>query len=270
MKRYSIFHPLVLSFFSGSLYRDVGQRWRGTGLAYLLLVLALFWIPTVIKMQSGLAQFVDHDSAKLTQQIPAITISRGKVSTDVATPYFIKDPDTGANLMIIDTTGEYQNLDETPARILLTKTKLIARSERDVRTYDLSGVKSFEVDRTKVEGWLATSKTWLPLALFPILVIGTFALRAIQILIYALVGGLFARMLNANLSYKTLMRLAAVAITPVIVLNLILEFLPVRIPMWWLIGTLIGLGYLFFAVKSNSETPPSLSYQPVVPYPPTQ
>jgi len=76
-------------------------------------------------------------------------------------------------------------------------------------------------------------------------------------------------MMNANLSYKTLMRLAAVAITPVIVLNLILEFLPVRIPMWWLIGTVVGLGYLFFAVKSNSETPPSSPYQPVVPYPPS-
>jgi len=102
MKRYSIFHPLILSFFSKALYRDVGQRWRGTGLAYLLLVLAIVWIPTMIKMQFGLAQFVDHDSAKITEQIPAITISHGKVSTNVTTPYYIKDPETGADLIIID------------------------------------------------------------------------------------------------------------------------------------------------------------------------
>ena len=38
MKRYSIFHPLILSFFSKSLYRDVGKHWRGTGLLYLLVV----------------------------------------------------------------------------------------------------------------------------------------------------------------------------------------------------------------------------------------
>ena len=46
MKRYSIFHPLVLSFFSKSLYRDVGKNWRGTGLLYLLLIIALLWIPS--------------------------------------------------------------------------------------------------------------------------------------------------------------------------------------------------------------------------------
>jgi hypothetical protein len=269
MRRFSFFHAPVLSFFSKSLYQDVAEHWRGTGLLYLLIIAALVWIPTTIKMHREFGRFATNEAPRITQQIPRITITDGKVSTDVATPYFIKDPADGTPLMIIDTTGEYQNLDETPARILLTKTKLIARSESDVRTYDLSGIKSFEVDRARVEGWLATGKTWLSLVLYPILVIGTFALRAIQILVYALIGSLFARMMNANLSYKTLMRLAAVAITPVIVLNLIFEFLPVRIPMWWLIGTVLGLGYLFFAVKSNSETPPSPPYQPVAPYPPS-
>jgi hypothetical protein len=270
MRRYSFFHAPVLSFFSNSFYQDVAKDWRGTGLLYLLILAALVWIPTTIKMHREFGRFATNEAPRITQQIPRVTITDGKVSTDVAMPYFINNPDDGTPLMIIDTTGEYENLDKTPARVLLTKTKLITRSERDVRSYDLSGVKSFEVDRGKVEGWLATGKTWLTLALYPVLVIGTFALRAIQILIYALIGGLFARMLNTNLSYKTLMRLAAVAITPVIVLNLILEFLPVRIPMWWLIGTFLGLGYLFFAVHSNSETPPSPPYQPVVPYPPSQ
>ena len=73
-------------------------------------------------------------------------------------------------------------------------------------------------------------------------------------------------MLNANLDYKTLMRLAAISITPVLVLNLLFEFLPVRIPGWWLLGIVIELGYLFFAVKVNTE-PDVLQYQPPPPYP---
>jgi multisubunit Na+/H+ antiporter MnhB subunit len=51
-----------------------------------------------------------------------------------------------------------------------------------------------------------------------------FVFRAIQILIYAAAGLLFAQVSKADLNYQTLMRLAAVALTPVLVLNLILEF----------------------------------------------
>ena len=39
--RYKLFQPLFLSFYSAALYRDVAKRWRGTGLAYLLMLLAL-------------------------------------------------------------------------------------------------------------------------------------------------------------------------------------------------------------------------------------
>jgi len=268
MKRYSIFHPLVLSFFSKSLYRDVGKNWRGTGLLYLFIILALFWIPTIIKGQLGLSAWVDGDSKEITKQIPAITITKGQVSTDVPTPHIIKDPKTGEDIAIIDTSGTYQNLDNSDAKILLTKSKLIVRkSATESQTYDISGVQSFYLDHSKMEGWLALSKTWFIPVLYPLALIFSFIFRAVQILIYAVVGLLFARILKANLDYKTLMRLSAIAITPVLVLNLILEFVPRHIPRWSLIGIAIALGYLFFAVKVNAEPEDVPQYQPPNAYP---
>ena len=268
MKRYSIFHPLVLSFFSKSLYRDVGKHWRGTGLLYLLVVLALVWIPTMIKGHLGMSKWVDGDSKEITKQIPAITISKGRVSTDVTTPYFIKDPKTGSDIAVIDTTGEYETLENTDAKLLLTKSKLIvSKNATETQTYDLSGVQSFYVDRARVEGWLAMLGRWFVPVLYPLALIFSFIFRAIQILIYALVGLLFARILHANLSFKTLMRLAAIAITPVLILNLILEFVPRHIPRWSLIGIVIALAYLFFAVKVNAEPEDVPQYQPPTAYP---
>ena len=263
MKRYSILHAFVLSFFSKSLYRDVGRHWRGTGLGFLFFALLLVWIPTMIKMQVGITRAINNDSPAFTQQIPRITITNGEVSTDVQTPYFIKDTDNGTPLIIIDTTGEYQNLDDSPAKILLTKTKVIARDERQTRIFELKDVESFELDRARVEGWLQTAKRWFVPALFPIVLACSFIFRAIQVLIYAAIGLLFAKMANTNLNYQTLMRLAAVALTPVLLLNLLLEFMPFRIPLWWLLGTIIGLAYLFFAVKSNSESPLTSQAQPL-------
>jgi hypothetical protein len=268
MKRYSIFHPLVLSFFSKSLYRDVGKLWRGTGLLYLLMVLALFWIPTMIKGHLEISRWVAGDSKEITKQIPAITISKGQVSTDVTTPYFIKDPKSGATIAIIDTSGQYKTLDETDAKLLLTKSKvIISKSATETQTYDLSGVQSFYLDRARVESWLVTISRWFGLVLYPLAVIFSFIFRAIQMLIYALIGLLFAQILHAKLDFKTLMRLAAIAITPVLVLDLLFEFVPVHIPRWSLLGIVIALGYLFFAVKVNAEPEDVPQYQPPSAYP---
>jgi len=268
MKRYSIFHPLILSFFSKSLYRDVGQNWRGTGLLYLLVVLALVWIPTIIKGQLGLSRWVDGESKEITTQIPAITISKGQVSTDVPMPYLIKDPKNGTEIAIIDTTGEYETLENTNAKFLLTKSKLIAsRNASETRSYDLSGVESFYVDRPLVESWLVTLRRLFIPVFYPLALIFSFIFRAIQVLVYALIGLLFARMLNANLDFKSLMRLAAISITPVLILNLLFEFLPVRIPGWTLIGIIIALAYLFLAVKVNTEPEGPAEYLPPPPYP---
>jgi hypothetical protein len=270
MKRYSIFHALVLSFFSKSLYHDVAKHWRGTGLLYLFIVLALFWIPTIIKGQLGISQWVDGDSKEITRQIPAITISKGQVSTDVTTPYFIKDPKTGKDIAIIDTTGTYETLENTEAKLLLTKSKLITvKNATETQTYNLASVQSFYVDRPRVEGWLAATKRWFVPVLYPLAVIFSFIFRAIQILIYAAIGLLFARMLHANLSYKQLMRLSAIAITPVLVLNLLFEFVPLYIPKWSLLGIVIALAYLFFAVKVNADAEDVPEYQPPTAYPAT-
>lgn len=266
MRRYSYLHAFVFSFFSKSFYQDVGRHWRGTGLLYIFIALLLVWIPTVIRMQRGFSRFAEQEGARFTQQIPGIKIRKGEVSTDVTTPYFIK-ADDGTPLVIIDTTGQYESLDKTSAPFLLTKNKIHTRNQQQTRIYDLSGVESFDFDRTRAESWLQTARTWLVPVIFPLGVVFSFVFRAIQILIYAAVGLVFAQISNTKLSYQTLMRLAAVSLTPVLVLNLIFEFVPLRIPGRWLIGILIALGYLFFAVRSNagSSSPAATDSIPATP-----
>ena len=70
------------------------------------------------------------------------------MSTDVPNPHFIKDPKTGKDIAIIDTTGQYQTLEQTDAQFLLTKSKVIVnKSGGRSETYDLSGVQNFYLDR---------------------------------------------------------------------------------------------------------------------------
>ena len=95
MRRYSILHPLILSFYSQPLYRDVGRHWQGFCFTYLLLLLALAWVPTTIKAHLAVANFVQNVAAGIVKQIPPIRISNGEVSTKVETPYFITEPKDG-------------------------------------------------------------------------------------------------------------------------------------------------------------------------------
>jgi hypothetical protein len=260
MRRYTYFHGLILSFFSKSFYQDVAANWKGIGYLYMAVMLTLLWIPTVIKVQRELSSFVNKDSVAITKQIPPIKIRNGVVSTDVPQPYFITNPEDGTPIVIIDTTGKYKTLEDTPARMLVTKNTVVAKSNTDTRIYDLATVQSFDIDQARVDGWLAMGKQWFLAVFYPLAVLFSFIFRAIQILVYALIGLAFATMLHVKLDYKTLMRLAAVAITPVLVIDLLMEFSPVKIPLWSILGIGVGLGYLFFAIKSSGQPEPAPDY----------
>ncbi len=256
MKRYTILHPLILSFYSQSLYQDVGRNWKGLAFLYLLFLLALSWLPSMVKLQLGLADFLRTDAAAFVQQVPRITISNGEVSTDVETPYFVKDPKTGKPAMIIDLTGKTTSLDRSEAQILLTKKQLmVKKSAAETRVYDLSAVKQFSVDRERIGRWLQIGKKWLIPLVFPFAVLFSYVYRIVQALIYGLIGLLFATISKAALGYQPSVRLAVIAITPVLVLDTIFDVAKVHVPFWSVIGFCVAMAYLFFGVKANAAAP---------------
>lgn len=254
MKRYSILHIPLLSFFSKELYRDVGSNWKGVAFGYLLLLLAICSALRMVGLQRGLSNFIDEEFPPFVEQVPTITISDGQVQIDEPQPYYIKDPDSNDVVAVVDTTGTIQSLDDTEAFVLLTKTKVTWRQgEIETRTFDLTEVKEFVLDQDKITGWLNSIKKFLVLAIFPIVVLGSFIFRIIQALIYGAIGLLFATWCKVKLSYAALLRVAVVAVTPCIIVKTILELASVRLPWAGLWFFLVAMAYLFFGVKANAE-----------------
>ena len=255
MKKYSIIHIPVLSFFSRELYRDVGLNWKGVNFLYLLLLLAICWIPTMNEINVGFSDFVDDEAPAVVEQVPEITITDGEVSISEPEPYYIKDPDDGDVVVIIDTTGQIESLKETDAVGLLTVNKLIIKkSEFETQTYDLSQVEAFSVDSERITGWLDVGKKYLVVVIYPFALAGSYSFRIIQALIYAAVGLLFASWCKVMLPYSSLLRLAVAAMTPCLLAKTILGIAEIDLPAYaTLIFVVITLAYLFFAVKANSE-----------------
>ncbi len=254
MRMYSIFHVPVLSFFSKKLYIDVGRNWKGVNFSYLLLLLAICWIPTMIKRHVGLADFINNEAPAIVNQVPEITITDGLVSIEETQPYYIKDPDSDEPLAIIDTTGTIESLEDSDAVCLLTKTKVMwKKNEFETQTIDLSKVEHFILNSERITGWSHIVRKFLVVLIYPFALLGSYAYRVVQALIYAAIGLLFALSCKTALSYAALIRLAVVAVTPCIIVSTALGIGDASIPVY--LYPAAALLYLFFAVRSISGTP---------------
>jgi hypothetical protein len=175
------------------------------------------------------------------------------VSIDKKSPYFIKDPDSETNIAIIDTSGKYTSLDNTPASILLTKDQLLTKNaNNDVNIYNLKSVKFIELTHAKVNQYLGYLKNWTALALYPICVIISFIYRILWAFIYTAIGAfIFARMMKITLEFKQLLRLSVMAMTPSIILMTLLQAMGVIFALQSWFFLMLTLGYLYFAIAAN-------------------
>lgn len=263
MKRYGVLHALVMSPFSTGLYRDVAHNWRGAGVGYLLLLTLLTMVVFTVKAQTAINGFLRDDATVFIDQVPPITIEDGVLSADVEQPYYIvEDPDdpTSAVIAVIDTTGQFNSLEDVDAPILITAEKVYHRENANkTETFEFSGIDGFQMNRDDVHSWGGRLARWAWVLIFPFGFIGSFVYRLIQVLVAALVGLIIASAVKRTLSYGALIRLSAVAITPAIVFGTVLVLLGVKVPLTWLIQVAIGLFYLIVAVaaaKPTDEAPP--------------
>lgn len=254
MLKYNIFSSIIMSFYSKKLYQDVIQNWRGTGFGYLFLVLLILWIPTMIKFHFMVVDFVDKESPSIIEQIPTVKIDKGQVSIDKPEPYFIKLPKENLTLAIIDTTGQYNSLDNTNAFVLITKNKIIVkRTETESRVFDLSQAENFYFNKETVAYWIEIFKKWIVIFLFPFAVILSFIWRISQILILALVGVIITKIVKTEYNYLTLIRLSCVAITPSLILKTIIQNTGQLFSGWGWLSTFITIGYLFYAITPDKK-----------------
>jgi len=257
MKKYSIIHLPVLSFFSKDLYRDVGLNWKGICFGYLFIFLAICWIPIMVKIHTGFARFVKNDAPTIVEQVPEIKITDGRVSIKEPQPHFIREPDTNQIIGVIDTTGSIESPADANAFFLLTDNSIITVSNIETRSIDLSQIKSFTISGDGIMKFLHTAKKYLIIIMYPLALLSSYVYRIIQALIYAAIGLLFASTCKVTLSYGALLRLAVAAMTPCMIIKMIFGLAGVAFPCIGILYILIILAYLYFGVYSCSQTPPA-------------
>jgi hypothetical protein len=243
-----------MSFYSRSLYQDVAMHWKKISILYLLLLLAVCLIPLTYKTRASVSDYVLREAPKIIKQFPVVSISKGQVSVDVPMPYTIRDPESNAPLIIIDTTGQMTSLAGSEAIVLLTKTKLLFKREpKESRVLELSDIDSLVIDQSRLYDWMETFLEYFVFVLFPVALFFTFLFRMIQAVIYSIIATSFNKYFKLHFNYYPLLSLSIVSMTPAIILDTIYNYFELSIPFWWIIDLAVALGYLIFALKSNTE-----------------
>ena len=239
-----------MSFFSKRLYRDVGQNWKGSNLSYLFLLLAICWIPPTLSLRKDMIASMDSNQVKLINQLPDIRIKNGHVAIDQQEPYFIKN--NGKTVAIIDTTGSMNYIDDEGVMALLTEDALIVRrGKNQFNTLDLSKVSDFHLNKQIANRWIQMTKNSLAPLSYGIFLLLSYIFTVLLMLLIAVVGLILSAMMHSSLKFSGVLRLAAAAATPSIILVTISVSLGRAIP--GLVYIAVSLIYLLAGIISCSK-----------------
>ena len=256
MRRYSLLHPLWMAFYDGAIYEDVARSWRNRTFLYLLLLLALTWIPFTIQTQNQVDEWISREAPFYIDQIPDLTLSNGELTTSSSTPTLLRDRD-GKILVVIDPSGQYRSLDDTEAPILVTRTQIFVRGEGDqVEIQSLPDGPPETLTREDMYVIADWTRSLVNTLLFPVLLVLSYVYRTLQSLLYAYVASFFTASAGRSLPYRTLLNLAIIAITPAVVLDTVHMLMESPLPdwFWWPACVLLSLGYLRFGIRVSMTT----------------
>lgn len=245
-----------MAFYEGAIYEDVARNWRNRTFLYLLLLLALSWIPFTIQTQNQVDEWISREAPFYIDQIPDVTLSDGELSTSSFTPTLLRDRD-GMVLVVIDPTGQYTSLDDTEAPILVTRTQIFVRGEGD--QFEIQSLPDgapetlTREDLYIIADW---TRSLVNMLLFPVLLVLSYVYRTLQSLLYAYVASFFTATAGRTLPYRTLLNLAIIAITPAVVLDTVHMLMESPLPdwFWWPSCVLLSLGYLRFGIRVSMAT----------------
>ncbi|TAL60368.1 MAG: DUF1189 domain-containing protein [Legionella sp.] len=267
-RAYGYWSALYHSFYSRALYVDVGKRWRGIGLRYLLLVVALFAIPFSIRVGITYNQFFKQQLIEPLLKLPTIYVQNGQASIEKPVPYIIKNS-LGQVVLIVDTsdtitdfTDKYPNL-----TILINKEKLSYRlptpqlfsgnqpeqtpSLPVTQNYSKQANSVFDGKKLVGEGSLNRVKYISQSMIYPIVVAVLMSLFMVLFPVLALLGQVFARVFfSFQLVYGQAVRLLIVSATPMMLLLFIFLTFNILFPGMGIILTFITFAYYSFAVAA--------------------
>lgn len=262
---YRYWQALYHSFFNNKLYVDVGKRWKGLSLLYLLLLMFIVTIPVAVHVMRSFNYYYYEQLLMPLKRLPPVYIQNGQVYLNEPMPYLVKN-DEGQVVAIVDTTGTVTSMDKKYPQlaVLITRDKLIYRTPSPPQLFRTVTAPSapineqiFDKDMNQVfEGplWVNSTMVKVLMILVDVLIYPTIAvlflvIYLILLFVFSLMAQLAAKvLLKMDLTYGQAFRLLMVSTTPQITVLMLTVYWIFPGRSFVLIG--LTLAYFVFAVLS--------------------
>lgn len=252
IKKYNPLSIPFFAFFSKRAYHEVARKWRGGNLAYLFVLLAICCLPPAIVIRQQIIGMIETNQAHLVNQIPDIQITNGRVIVDQSQPYNITRRD-GSVAAIIDTTGSMNFIEDPKVMALLMEEALIVRKgSNQFKTYDLSEVRSFHLDRFIASNWINTVKKTMPQAAYGIFLLISYVFAVAVTIVTAIVSRIVAKVMGGDLGFGAAFRIVPVAATPAMIIMAVSVWAGIPVSLEILAG--VSLIYLLVGIKASSQS----------------
>jgi hypothetical protein len=254
MKRYPAWQALFRSFYHTDFYRDTASNWKGLGFFYLFLLAAFSSLIWALIAFFFVAQLCDKHLLPIADRFPTVTAQNDKYSIDKPSPYFIED-DLLGTVFTFDTSGSTKALDHPG--VLVTDEAVINSQQRS-GTNELKQTVAMQASGSKgtfgkndARNMVLALRNFGPMLVFVICLFWLTLFNFFQALIYGSLGLISNSLLKTRLTYSQLVRLAALAMTPPIVLNwLIKPIFTMPFGMEQGISFILSMVYLFVGVRA--------------------
>ncbi|WP_131781457.1 DUF1189 family protein [Legionella gresilensis] len=232
---YDYFQALYLSFFSNRLYIDVGRRWKGFAIIYLLLLFVITSLPVAVRIILNFNNYFEQQIILPIKNLPPFYIQNGEVTLDKPMPYLVKNKENKV-IAAVDTSGTIKQIDSKYPDLAI----LIVKDGLFYRIPESQGLNNVDIKINKIpfdknmnqyfDGaqWLNSSgvhklKLFSQIIIYPTIVASLFFMYLVILLVLALLGQVIAlAIFRYSITYRQAVRLLNVAATPHIVSFMIL------------------------------------------------
>ncbi len=282
MTHYSKFHAIFASLYSADLYRDIRIRWDGLGITYLFLLHVMLITPAIILFILMLDRllFTPQDGTTLARtmmmeaiaQMPTLHWEDNQLTLaddmqprtitltfeNQAIPLARIEPD--ASVSDTGTQGEFMLLNRQGIHFIQQGGSV--KSETwDAFNFGTQTMTQADMTEQadKALLWLDDNRSSLyftfGLFLWAFTILFLFIYRFVKALLFACVGLLICSIKKTRIDYYTLVRLATVAITPALLIEIVLTLL-IGSGISFIMSTVVTTGYMVFAIHANQSLEP--------------
>ena len=257
----------INSVTSINFYKKIAGQSLGRTFLYLAYLGMLFSLVFLFFLKTRIWPSLQETFQWLQTSVPAITYSKGRLSTPTNEKVILRHPKINGIAFAID-TGRVEpvtskNLEEDKVMSYVTSTALYIQNPGGrVDVYDFSKVPSAETRVFDAKFYQELSKD-LGLVLFPLGVVTAFAAfmlwKIVATLFYSMIALLLNGVTEAGLAYRPLFNISVYAQTLVVVVQGILLLIPARVPQFSLLAALATTIYLWLAIKKTAAPAPQIA-----------